>query len=224
MQEILSSEAIQLLAIETGFSQRTSKLPPDVFFDLMFYASSKSHNCSLEHLVSYLEDQYCIEMRKQSLDERFTQKTVNFCKAILKQLLKFQFSDILYSESFLSQYCHVRIKDSTMFKVPSNLSAHYKGCGSLKAGISIQYEFDLKSGKFLDLTINEFTRNDHQDAGETVENICEKDLVLRDMGYFSVSVLEKINDKKHFSYPGFLPILEFTMRMERKLINIMAFN
>ena len=141
-------------------------------------------------------------MRKQSLDERFTKKTVNFIKSVLMQLISEQFSDLLYCKEFLSDFNHVRIKDSTKFNVPSNLSPIYRGSGgggdTSDAGLSIQYEFDLKTGKFLDLNVTEAVRNDQQDAKETAENVCENDLVIRDLGYFSASVLQTIAEKGAF--------------------------
>jgi len=184
------------LAIETGFSERSSKLPPDVFFDLLFYASSLSHNSSLEYLVSYLDRRYGIQIRKQSLDERFSEKTLKFVKSVLSRLICAQFSDVLYCEKFLVEYGHVRIKDSTKFTVPSNLASHYRGGSNNTAGISIQYEFDLKTGQFLDLTINEYVRCDQKDANETSDDVCENDLIIRDLGYFSTPVLQKISKNK----------------------------
>ena len=190
------------MAAETGFSQRHSKLTATVFFDLLFYATSLSQNSSLEYLVSYLGDQYGIHICKQSLDERFHERTVNFVKSVLSELIREQFSRVLYSESFLPNFNHVRIKDSTKFNVPSNLKEHYKGSGgsgsTSEAGISIQYEFDLKTGKFLDLTLTEAIRNDQQDAKETVEDVCKNDLVIRDLGYFSLPVLQKIHKQEAF--------------------------
>jgi len=194
----LGDDALRLLAKETGFSIRESKLSPEVFFSLLFFASSLSHNSSLEHLVSHLDSSHGIDIRKQSLDERFTEKTVGFVKAVLSRLIQAQFSDMLFSDNFLTDFNHVRIKDSTTFKAPDNLATHYGGNGGGVAGISIQYEFDLKTGQFLDLSITEARRNDQTDASETSENICENDLVLRDMGYFSTSVLRKFDDKKAF--------------------------
>jgi hypothetical protein len=185
----LGEDALREQAIETGFCVRKSKLSPDVFFDLLFYASSHAKNSSLEHLVSHLESCHGIDIAKQSLDERFTEKAVRFVKSVLSRLIQAQFSDMLLSGNFLSNINHCRIKDSTTFKVPDNLKDHYSGNGGGLAGITIQYEFDLKTGEFLELTITEASRNDQTDSSETSENICENDLVLRDMGYFSTSVL-----------------------------------
>jgi IS4 transposase len=200
LRNILGCQALRAMAVETGFSQRSSKLTPEVFFDLLFYAVSLSQNSSLEYLVSYLESKYDIKIRKQSLDDRFSERAVNFVKSVLGSLICTQFSNVLYNEDFLSEFTHVRIKDSTKFNVPSNLEAHYKGCGGSgsTACICIQYEFDLKTGKFLDLTITQAVRNDQQDAKETVEDVCKNDLVIRDLGYFSIPVLQKINEKEAF--------------------------
>jgi len=202
LRNILGIEEIHKMAIETGFCKRKSKLSPEVFFDMMFYVASLTENFSLEASISYLESKYGIEMRKQSLDERFTEKTKTFVKTVLDRLISSQPSDILYVGDFLKNYNHVRIKDSTKFNVPDNLAEHYKGSGGSgdckKAGISIQYEFDLKTGISLDLNITEAVRNDQKDAKETSENFCENDLVIRDLGYFSTSVLSKIAEKKAY--------------------------
>jgi hypothetical protein len=183
----------------------------------MFYASSLSNNSSLEHLVSYLDRRYDIQIRKQSLDERFSEKCVNFVKSVLKQLICAGFSNILFSTDFFVDYNHVRIKDSRKFTVLSNLIEHFRGNGNNTAGISIQYEFDLKTGRFLELTINEYVRNDQKDAGETVNNICENDLVIRDLGYFTVPVLGKINENKAFFLSRFLSSVEVYDENDDKL-------
>jgi hypothetical protein len=96
----LGKDALHEQAIETGFCVRESKLSPDVFFDLLFYASSHTQNSSLEHLVSHLDSCHGINIRKQSLDERFTEKTVRFVKAVLLSLIRVQFSDMLISTFF----------------------------------------------------------------------------------------------------------------------------
>jgi hypothetical protein len=197
-RKILSADALLELAKETRFCVREAKLTPDAFFDTIFYASSRSENSSLEHMVARLDGSHGIDMCRQALDERFTPKTVNFVKGVLSRLIRDQFSDMLISEDFLSGFHHVRVKDSTTFKAPDNLADHYSGNGGGLAGITIQYEFDLKTGKFLDLTITEASRNDQTDSGETADHCCENDLVIRDMGYFSTSVFQKFNEKKAF--------------------------
>jgi hypothetical protein len=190
------------LALSSGFFCRKSKLSPEDFFDLLFYAASMPSNSSLEHLCSCLSRQYGIRMSKQSLDERFNTRTVHFVKAVLSALPEEQFSGFLYDCDFLSAFEHVRIKDSTKFNLPSNMAEHYRGSGgnetTSSAGISIQYEFDLKSGKIPDLSLTEAVRPDRRDAGETIDNVCHNDLVIRDLGYFSVSVVQSFANRGAF--------------------------
>lgn len=169
---------------------------------MLFYAVSLTENSSLEYLVFYLESRYGIEISKQSLDERFSERAIYFVKSVLSRLLCDQFSGLLYFEDFLSVFNHVRIKDSTKFNIPSNLASHFRGSGGSGyislAGICIQYEFDLKTGKCLDLTLTEAIRNDQTDANETAANVCKNDLIIRDLGYFSTSVLQKISASEAF--------------------------
>ena len=152
-------------------------------------------------MLSYLEFQYGILIRKQSLDSRFSDKCVGFVKSVLKEVMQERLSR-LYTKDFLFHFGRVRIKDSTKFKVPSNLSDEYKSCGgsaeTFKAGVSIQYEYDMKSGLILDLTITSANRHDAKDAVETVGTIIEGDLVIRDLGYYGIPVFRKIAETKAY--------------------------
>ena len=141
-------------------------------------------------------------VKKQSLNERFNEKCVAFVKAVLCELLEEQFAK-LYSGKLLTGFSRIRIKDSTKFMVPSTLEANYKGCGGnehdrSKAGVSIQYEYDLQSGGITDLSITSGDRNDRRDAGETAENMKKDDLIIRDLGYFSTQVLKRCVEKEAF--------------------------
>lgn len=109
---------------------------------------------------------------------------------------------MLFGETIFRHYAHVRIKDSTRFNLPAKLATNYRGSGgsekTSRAGVSIQYEFDLKTNEILDLTIHPAVRNDQTDARERAGDISGNDLVIRDLEYFSTEVLGKIADKKAF--------------------------
>ena len=165
-------------------------MSPAIFFDLLFYTVSHTEQCSLSYMVSVLSSEFGIHIKKQSLHERFTEKSVVYVKLVLSEVLSEQFAS-LYSNALLPDFMRIRIKDSTKFKVPSSLSANYKSCGGGDASISIQYEYDLKSGKIIDLNITSGNRNDRTDAEETSADVASGDLMIRDLGYFSTKVLEK---------------------------------
>jgi hypothetical protein len=152
-------------------------------------------------MCSLLESRYGIDINKQSLDERFNDRCVSFVKSVLCEVLESKLPNV-YSPELFTGFHEVRIKDSTKFNVPETLLSDYRGSGgnsgTSKAGISIQYEYDLKSGRIVDLTLTPAVRNDQKDALETVGNVSASDLVIRDMGYFSTAVLAAISQKGAF--------------------------
>jgi hypothetical protein len=189
----------------------------------MFYTVSHTEQGSLSYMISLLKSNFGIIIKKQSLDERFNAKCVDFVQSVLKEVLCEQFAN-LYSGELLPGFSRIRIKDSTKFMVPSNLEEHYKSCGGdihsrSKAGISVQYEYDLKSGKIMDLSITSGDRNDRTDAGETADNMDKDDLILRDLGYFSTPVFKTCTEKEAF----FLSRLDCSTNVYDELGNQISF-
>jgi transposase len=148
-------------------------------------------------MVSVLEDEFGLVIRKQSLDERFNSKCLRFVEAVLKELLEERFiAQSRFAGKIWDDFPHVRVKDSTKFKIPDQLQEHFKGNGGSVAGMCIQYEYDLKTGKIFDLTIHSGEENDLKDAKETCDKVNKNDLILRDLGYYSIAVFKAIADKE----------------------------
>ena len=157
----------------------------------MLYCASHSQLCSLSQASSSASEVCGLKIAKQSIDGRFTGEAVAFVLDVLKEVLERQLSKVFCAD-FLPQFNQVCIKDSTKFNVDNRLSEHFKGSGGrlvTKACVCIQYEYDLRSGKILDLNVTEGVRNDAIDAAETKEKINTDDLILRDLGYYNLSVL-----------------------------------
>lgn len=190
--EIFSEKELQKKAVESGFYKRSCDFTPAKFFDLLIYCASHAQTFSLSQASVSAFEASGHKITKQSIDKRFNQGAVAFVLSVLKDVLEKQLSKVL-SEELLPQFKKIRIKDSTKFNVDKRLSPYFKGsggrCESGKACVCIQYEFDLRSGKILDLNVTSGTRNDCIDARETKEKIDKKDLVLRDLGYWNLSVV-----------------------------------
>jgi len=158
----------------------------------LLYCASHSQLCSLAQASSSASDVCGLKIAKQSIDGRFTGEAVAFVLDVLKEVLERQLSKVFCAD-FLPQFNQVCIKDSTKFNVDNRLSGHFKGTGAkpgtTKACVCIQYEYDLRSGKILDLNVTEGVRNDAIDAAQTKERINKTDLILRDLGYYNLSIL-----------------------------------
>jgi hypothetical protein len=186
------------LAQKAGFVKRSSRLTAEAFMQLLLYCSSLQESSSLAFMASVLEDSG-IPIRKQSLDERFNSSAVDFVKAVLREFVEENLPELNSCPGdFGKAYNYIRIKDSTKFKVPDNMQEHFKGCGGSEAGMSIQYEYDLKTGKILDLRVYSGDRNDLTDTSESCKNIQAGDLVIRDLGYYNIEVFEHFKQEKAF--------------------------
>ncbi len=144
-------------------------------------------------------DNHQIDVTKQSVDERFTERSVEFMKTVLERLLPKVVDQDPVME-FLKDFASVKIKDSTCFQLPESMVEKYAGSGgsASKAQIRIQFEYDYKTGKIYDLSLHAFNDQDSTNAIETMFSTQENDLVIRDLGYIVIQVLLGIEEKKAF--------------------------
>lgn len=136
-----------------------------------------------------------LQIRKQSIDERFNEKSVEFVRTLLEQQIGNQINNNIKVEC-LKNFSSVMIKDSTRFQVPAHFKEAYPGYGggASEAAAHVQFEYDVLGGKAVDLHITDALHADNTDAIETTEMIQEGSLILRDLGYFSSEILQKIEE------------------------------
>jgi transposase len=92
----------------------------------------------------------------------------------------------------------IRLKDSTSIQLPEHLKDVYPGSGGSKACLKIQFEYDLKTGNILDLSITPFTTSDLKNSYQTFHQVNASDLIIRDLGYISLEFLKQIHLTKAF--------------------------
>lgn len=155
---------------------------------------------SLDNLAEDFEAEYGVPISKQGLDERFNQQSVVFLKMVLSNMLSSQIQERLSNpDKFLFTSC--RLRDSTRFGLPGEYASIYKGYGGATKSssiISIQYEFDLLSGKQIDLQLTSACRNDQQDSKESVDKVHKGDLLIRDLGYVTTTYLKSVIEKQGY--------------------------
>lgn len=165
------------------------------------FAHQQGKELSLLDLCADLHCQNNLRIKKQSIDERFKPEAVAFFIAVLTRLMECQFTDMGKNQA-LSSFNRVRIKDSTRFALPPAYAAVYKGhrgaTHNSESMISIQYEYDLLSGKALDLRLTTGVRNDQLDAKENTHDIAKNDLFIRDLGYATSNYMSQIDNNKAY--------------------------
>lgn len=148
---------------------------------------------SLNRLSVGAKTQCDVNISKQGLDQRMNERAVVFVRRLLEKQLTNQVSENL-DVGLMKHFNRVCIKDSTKFDIHEQLEEWFpgfKGCAS-SASACIQYEFDLKQGQVIDLDITPGNRPDSKDAQEKNWNILKNDLIIRDLGYFSLDTLSDV--------------------------------
>jgi hypothetical protein len=209
VQALFRDEELDRLARETGFTKRPDgKISGSVFFDLIVFNSDKLKEQSLNDLSVEAKKRHEIDIKKQSLHDRFNEYAPLFLKAVLEKLLQKQ---VLKHVELgrLSHFKRILIKDSICFEVDPSLAAAYPGSGgsASTAAMRIQYEYDLLSGRINDLSLHAFNDQDHKDSLATVELTREGDLIIRDLGYLNLAVLQKLIDQRAFFLGRLSPTL-----------------
>ena len=220
IKNLLDADYINSIAKETGFILREGKIDGFMFLDMLLFTHFNHKELSLNDMSIQIKKRFDIEISRQSIDERFTSRAVEFFKTVLDKALKITLSKH-YKLDFTT-YSRVLIKDATSFQLPENMADKYKGSGgsgSISA-IKIQFEYDLKNGEIIDLNLYPFTVQDATNAQDTIEKICPKELIIRDLGYISIPVLRKIHKKGAFYANRMQSSVNVYQEIDKKLVEI----
>ena len=149
---------------------------------------------SYNDLAAQISNATDCDASRQAYFYRTTDKTVEFFKQILAAVIKnkHQLTDLSIL-NLRDRFKRVLIHDSTIIRLPDEFYEIFSGVKNALATVCnarIQGVYDLLSGDFISFSIDPYSKNDLIAAPEI--QIQEGDLVLRDRGYFVLSVIEKM--------------------------------
>ena len=149
------------------------------------------------YMEALIEERVIIS--KQGLDKKMTQQASDFMRLLLEKQMSNKIISFVNPDIF-KPFKRVLIKDSTKFDLPESLSHSFPGFGrsASPTNACIQYEFDLKSPAIVDLDITPGRKNDSSDASDKTGNIESGNLIVRDLGYYSLSVLTAVEEANAF--------------------------
>jgi hypothetical protein len=140
---------------------------------------------------------------KQAVDERLDPAASRFLKEVLGAALA---SCLQGSKAWLQKaswpFARILVQDSSTIKLNEKLAAVYPGGanqhGQTPGVLRLQAVFDLLSQRWLSFALSPYVRNDQKASPDLLPLVQKNDLVLRDLGYFAVRVLEQIAQRSAF--------------------------
>ena len=192
-----------------------------MFIDSLLFSKFNYKELCLNDIAVDFSMKYNLNISKQGIDERFNASSVKMVKSLLFKMIE-HYSAMHKLDSVFSNFKSIRIKDSTSFQLPENMSKYFPGNGgnSSEAVARIQYEFDLKNGKILEMDLQPVTNNDYSNAWNTRDSIGTGDLIIRDLGYSSLKMLKEIDIRKAYYLNRVKPDVAIFEKIGNKYITL----
>jgi len=133
---------------------------------------------------------------KQAIFERMTPAWVATLKALVTDVIKTQ-AALQKKNKLFEVFGQVLLQDSTCVKLPSVLFDKYKGNtsgGKKNAVAKLNIIVNLVNGFCPHMSWSGFTVTEQRLSPDIMTIAKAKDLVIRDLGYFVLSVLHQMND------------------------------
>ena len=199
--------------------QRSDKLFELTNFDFSAFGSRSSRKIAAEDFILGFEKMLrmgkhsllcwamCIssislvKVSKQSVAKRLSSLQPDFFKQLLNNALSTQLkraTRLPIKAKLLQHFEDVFLEDSTCFNLPSNLSNVFRGAYSKKGPNStarLQLQMSLVKEAYCTIVLKSFTDNDQSHAHAIVSSLKADQLVVRDLGYWSISAFQQIAAK-----------------------------
>lgn len=186
-------------AIASGFKKRKAQKITGKSLLISFFLIALQGKNSFQLWAEQLSSYTGILVSKQGIWKRITPALTKFLLLILHDVLRDQIRGMhqLVNQGRLKigNYTRILIQDSTIIALPEWLKWCFPGNtsrGEKKSQLKIQVIYDLVSNTFVHFEITPYTTND-QSKSKNILNIAGKgDLVIRDLGYFSLRCFKEM--------------------------------
>ena len=176
--------------------RKSTKFDPGAFLQTLLSSVVTGH-ASLNQLVGALKDRVAAPMARQSLHERIGKQSTAFLIHILCHLMEQRYEPTA-SALRDGPILRVIIEDSTSQLMLKSNAKTFPGNGNNSgptAGVKIDLTYDLLTGVITNHSIQLATEQDKTIGREIICEVRQGDLVLRDLGYFSLGEFRAIEER-----------------------------
>jgi hypothetical protein len=191
---------VEALARSSGFQKRTQrKIPMHAMLVGMLALATTCHQ-SLERVAASIARCAKGEYSKQALGKRLGPPVVGFMAAVFVHCFRPALREG-FSSGVFAPFNRLLLHDSTSIALARRYASYYPGSSNQRGAhsqLKVQLICDLLKSRVEQVSVSGFTRNDQSAAGDILNILKPGDLVIRDLGYFVISVFQKIIEASAF--------------------------
>ena len=200
---VFSKRNVQRWARQTGFVKRSKQLKSFDFLIMMVFTQMASLAPSLEAMAAYLDHQ----ISRVALHYRFSREASEFLWACLEWIMQqSQQIQLMLQTDLLKPFPRVLIHDSSSWDLPPALQTAFAGSGgsASPANCKIHLTYELKRGLLQKLQLTAGKNPDQAFRPELVDQVQAQDLVITDLGFFSLLFFAALIQKQAYFVSRFL--------------------
>lgn len=184
--------------VDTGYTKKICG--QDLLYGFLLLYNQQG--ASLEEWASCIESFSGQPVSKQAVCQRCTAKHARFFRRAAQSALRDRFSEDLKEVGpALRPFGRAFVEDSTCASLDRSLAKAFPSSytkGAPAATARLQLRLDLKQERLTGFQIGSYRDNDQSYSQSVLEEIEPGDLVIRDLGYFSLSSLKAIGNRGGF--------------------------
>jgi hypothetical protein len=192
---------VEAIARRSGFLRRRPRKISMGDLALALMAVGAESVLSLERVAHWIGLAAHTSYSKQAFHQRLGPEVEPFLAGLAAALFG-SFLRPLQTGGWLAPFRRVLLHDSTTHSLPDRFARAFPGPRNARnkttAALKIQCVADLLQGAVVHLSLSGFTRNDQAAAADILALARPGDLILRDLGYFSLEVLARLQSAGAF--------------------------
>jgi hypothetical protein len=199
---IFDFERLDTLAKSSGFIQRkNNRIEAIDFVQLMTVEILQNPDISLDGLCDILASlNPKSQMSAQALQQRInTPDAADFLSTIFCECLTDAVTPLfaMMQSQLLTPFQRILIQDSTTITLDEKLAVPFRGCGGsgAKSALKLHAVYDLQHHQFTMVNVTNGATPETLLGQALVDIIQGSDLLIRDLGYFSIEQLKQIEQK-----------------------------